>query len=171
MSVQFRSLVNEVMNDADYNSRVARDELIKRSVRDKELRDELLRLGADQMIRSYHTDQRHASEAPSEPQKYEPRETPETPEKQERREKSAERRLFWDRYALYGHKPLKIAGKADLTESERARRVQAAGNIRCADFEAAVNTALPKGKLVGQFYAIDKIIKIAKEHDVIPARK
>lgn len=171
MSVQFRPLVNEVMKDADYNSKGARDELIRRSGRDKELLAELLRLGADQMIRNYFTDQRHASEVASEPEKYATKETPETPEKQQRREKVAERRLFWDRYALYGHKPLKIAGKADLTESERARRVQAAGNIRCADFEAAVNTALPKGKLVGQFYALDKIIKIAKEHDVIPARK
>lgn len=169
MSVQFRGLVNRVMEDNDYNSKSARDDLIKLSSKDKSLRDELLRLGADQLIRSYHTGERRATEATSEPLRYEPRETPETPEKQERKTQNAERRLFWDRYALFGHKPLKLAVNADLRASEQSRRAQAAGNIRCADFEAAVNHDLPKGKKVGDFFAVSKIIEIAKKHNVIPS--
>ena len=168
MSAQFRSLVDGVMEDCKYNSKAARKVLIGLSSTDPELRDELLYLGADQLIRNYHTGQRHLSEAAAEMEKYTPRETPETPEKQQRRAKSAERRLFWDRYALFGHKPLKVAEKGDLTESERARRAQAAGNIKCADFEAEVNKSLPKGKKVGDFFAVDKIIHIAKKHNVIP---
>lgn len=158
------------MEESDFNSKSARDEIIRLSKRDSELRDELLHLGADQLIRNYHTGQRHAADDAAEPERYGARETPETPEKEARRENNAVRRLFWDRYALYGHKPLKLAVQADLRDSERARRAQAAGNIRCADFEAEVAKSLPKGKKVGDFFAVTKLIEIAKKHNVIPPK-
>lgn len=171
MSVQYRALVNEVMEDADYNSKEARNALIKRAAKDHVLRDELLKLGADQMIRDYFAGQRRGHAEASEPESYSARSTPETPEKQKSRERNAERRLFWDRYALFGHMPLKVAGKIDLRESELARRKQAQGNIRCADFEAALGADLPKTKKVGEFFAITKIIEIAKVHNVIPTAR
>jgi hypothetical protein len=171
MSVRFRSLVNRVMDDNEYNAKTARDVIVELSAKDAALREELLYLGADQLIRSYYTGQRRIAEETAEPQKYEYRDVPETPEKQAKRVRNAERRLLWDRYALFGHKPLRVAEKADLKESERARRAQAAGNIRCADFEAAVNEGLPKGKKVGDFFAISKIVELAKAHNVIPSSR
>lgn len=160
--------VRSIMAECRFNSKTARDRLVALSTTDDILRDELLRRGADQAIRDFHSAGRRATVEETEPELYTPRAVEQTAQLEQRRQEKIERRLFWDRYALFGHMPLKSAKVMDLRDSALARRKQAAGNIRCADFEDDLMKKLKgQDKNVGQFFTSNKIIEIAKAHNVI----
>lgn len=79
----------------------------------------------------------------------------------------AERIEFAERYSLWGHQLLRDASRADLEESARQRRSQAAGNIRRARFEEALAKAMGASrKTVGAFFKPEDIERLASKHHV-----
>ena len=159
------SRVERAMEQTNYNTKRARELLIDWSARDVELRQALVILGAQQAIRDfYHTERRHALDGDKSTGH---NVTVPTPEMLERKERKMERRLFWDRWALYGHKPLRLATKGDLVESVSSRHKMAAGLTAAAEFEATIaKKMIDEKKQVCQCFSVDQLIKIARRHNV-----
>lgn len=166
-------LVTSAMSDTQFNSKAARQLLIDWSESNVDLRAELVFFGADQLIRNIVHSERHAAspspEAAREERAEADRRTQLSPvELTERLEQKTNRRLFWDRYALFGHLPLREATRPDLAASISSRKKQAAGNLACADFEDRVRLKLKNDThKVGDVLKVDSLMKIAKECNVI----
>lgn len=155
-------IVKRVLADSDYNSKDAADELATLAKEDVDLTDKLVMLGAEQAIRSFYTGERRGAMTTPVPSIDDPAETA------SRQIAKQERRLFWDRYALFGQIPLQSAKQLDLRDSVNKRRQQAKGNLQCAAFEEDIMKRMKDRKVtVGQTFAISKIIEIAKAHHVI----
>lgn len=162
-----RIYTREAMEAVDFNSKQAVDFLIHLAESDGDLRVMLLKLGAEQAVRSYFHQERKAPVAPT--VKLPTVENPvEAAERVERQEEKVRRRLFWDRYALFGHMQLKVAKRPDLRSSINNRKKQIAGNQRCVDFESDIMGRLSNDKTrVEQQLKIAEVIEIARTHDVL----
>lgn len=155
------ALVRRLLEESDFNSKDAADSLASEAQRDVDLTDELVRLGAEQAIRNFYSGERRVA-VHSMPTIEDPVETA------RRQTAKQERRLFWDRYALFGQIPLRAAKQLDLRDSVNKRRQQAKGNLQCAAFEEDIMKRMKDRKVtVGQTFAVSKIIEIAKAHHVI----
>lgn len=167
-----RNRAREALEASGFNTKKARDRLISQAKRDPELEKELLQAGADQIIRNFYSSERRdgsikivippitskiirASGIPS-------------PEAEERQKQKQERRLFWDRYTLFGHTPLRDATRPDLDESVEKRKQQSNGILVCAAFEADISGRLRNDSIIVSKALKDKdIIALAKVHHVI----
>lgn len=166
MSKLLRDAVLKAMEDSGRRPKEAKALLFSRASNDLLLREALIALGADQAVRSYYSTERHA--ASSMARCGVPGIIVETPERAERLRKKANRRLFWDRYALFGQMPLREATRPDLRTSVENRKKQAAGNIICANFESAVAKRLPNDDaIVWKVLGNDKLMELARRHHVI----
>jgi hypothetical protein len=155
-------IVKRVLAENDYNSKDAADELALLAKEDIDLSDKLVTLGAEQAIRSFYTGERRSAMTTPVPTIDDPVEAA------SRQAAKQERRLFWDRYALFGQISLRSAKQLDLRDSVNKRRQQAKGNLQCAAFEEDIMKRMKDRKVtVGQTFAISKIIEIAKAHHVI----
>lgn len=155
-------VVKRVLADSDYNSKDAAEELAALAKEDVDLADKLVTLGAEQAIRSFYTGERRGAMTTPVPSIDDPVDVA------ARLTAKQERRLFWDRYALFGQTPLRSAKQLDLRDSVNKRRQQAKGNLQCAAFEEDIMKRMKDRKVtVGQTFAIAKIIEIAKSHHVI----
>ena len=164
MTDSIKALVMRAMSECDENPKEAKVLLVKWARKDSELMTEILTLGADQAIRSFFQSERKAAAL------YIPTvDLPPTEETRARRAVKVERRLFWDRYALFGQTPLKGARVPDLRDSFNKRRVMAQGNLNCAAFEEdlAKRMGVKSKSTVGGFFHVDKVIELAKAHNVV----
>lgn len=168
---ELRGLVVKAMADAKYNTKDARAMLVDWAESNPDLQAELIFLGADQVIRDIVHSERHVSTpAPTREERAQAeRDTMVSPlEMEERVKLKAERRLFWDRYALFGHLPLREATRPELHASVDSRTKQAEGNLACADFEKAVARQLKSDTAqVKHVLKNDALLKLARKHDVI----
>lgn len=162
-----RIYTREAMEAVEFNSKKAVDFLIHLAESDGDLRAMLLKLGAEQAVRSYFHQERKAPLAPV--VKLPTVENPvEAAARVERQEEKVRRRLFWDRYALFGHMQLKVAKRPDLRNSISNRKKQIAGNQRCVNFESDIMGRLSNDKArVEQQLKITEVIEIARTHDVL----
>ena len=165
----------EAMRETNYDDKAAATLLVFWSQADHDLHAMLIKLGADQAVRSYFTHERKAP--PEEPRIIVPS-SPElraavrsplsTAERVERQDEKVRRRLFWDRYALFGHMQLRAARRPDLRTSISKRAKQIEGNQRCLNFESDIVSHLKNDKLrVDQHFKITEVIEIAKAHNVL----
>lgn len=158
--------VRSTMKAAEYQEEVAYRRLLRMSQTSAELRDALVALGIKQSIRDF----RHAGR---------PVVIVEEPDGPKRNGSVAhvdpetlyarvEQRLFWDRYTLYGGKPIREATRDDLLASVEARTAQANGNIVRADFEKSIARRLINegNKIVGTILSNDVVTEIAKKHKI-----
>jgi hypothetical protein len=134
-----------------------------RSRSDHDLREVLVKYGAEQALRNYFSEERRQSIfIPKNPLMDDPEEIA------ERKDAKMRRRMFWDRYALFGQMSLRSAKRPDLRDSISKRKQQAAGNLRCAAFEEDIMRGLKDERTrVDQQFTIDKIIEIATTHNVV----
>jgi hypothetical protein len=114
-------------------------------------------------LRNYCTEERRQSiSIPKNPLMDDPEEVA------ERKDAKMRRRMFWDRYALFGQMSLRSAKRPDLQDSISKRKQQASGNLRCAAFEEDIMRGLKDERTrVDQQFTIDKIIEIATTHNVV----
>ena len=110
------AVVRNLIESSDCGSRSAVDQLIALAESDTEIHHVLLKFGAEQAVRDYyHVQRRSFNSAP-------PTLKERNPVKDaERSEQKRKRRLFWDRYALFGHVQLKSATRPDLDASIKNR--------------------------------------------------
>jgi len=113
------------------------------------LRDYLLQLGAQQLVRNVVTSGRSLSgqsvRLPAEAGRL-------------------ARQAFMDTYRLYGGEiTLAAATPRDLADSARQHDAQAAGHNRSAAFERAVGKKIHNGKTVREVFKDDALRDIAKE--------
>lgn len=154
----------EALQASNNDDKKAKERLIKIAQKDHELREALIRLGADQVIRDYFGSERRISINPRE---FRPI-TPQNAEQEKRILQKEERRQFWDRYTLFGHQSLREAYRPDLKESAQKRIVQAEGSLSCAAFEKDMAGRMKNDRItVGRSFTNTKIIELAKVHHVI----
>ena len=163
------AIINDIMEQSDYNGKRAKNALINRAEHDSVLRKYLIHLGVNQAIRDHFHEARRIETSFDEISRYEPRLQNAEPEvHQERQRQKIERREFWDRYSLFGHIPLKVAKRPDLDDSIEKRKIQIAGNIQCTNFEIAVKRRIHDDvTTVGKALKISDLLKLAKQHGVI----
>lgn len=159
-------LVQNLMHENFGNVRDARAALFCEARGNPDVMEALLSLGVDQAIRNYFSAERRAAGEADRAIRKMPEDTDES---RARRIAKVERRLFWDRYALFGQMELKTAKRPDLRTSAMARRKQAAGNIACANFEEDLMRRFGSNSsaTVSQFFKINKVVELAKVHNVI----
>jgi hypothetical protein len=109
--------------------------------RDSDLRQQLARLGAQQVVRSFFSAQRTSAFSMATGRVMA---TLDSPGVADRMAARVARQAFWDAYTLFGMTPIREATKEQLEASAEAREAQAKGELRLAKFERAV-----AGRLVG----------------------
>lgn len=153
----------------NYNTKRAKAAIQLDAQTDRQLHDALLALGVDQAIRDYHHGERRSAmgmAADVEHRTFD--ECRKVPGAEAKLQQKIERRLFWDKWALYGHKPLRIATREDLEESVINRR-KMAGSLRvAAKFEEVVAHGLRHHQKVEERYTVDDLINLARQHRAIP---
>jgi hypothetical protein len=102
---------------------------------DNDLRHQLLRLGAQQVVRSFFTAQRASAMSMATGRVMA---TLGAPDVADRVAARVARQAFWDAYTLFGMTPIREATKEQLEASAAARETQAKGELRLAKFERAV---------------------------------
>lgn len=164
-----KATLEAAIHRADGNGKEAVSVLVRMAERDSEIRTTLIRMGADQAIRDYFSDERRSNKKKDSEKRRERDEEQSEEEREEKREEKRERRLFWDRYALFGQLPLKAAKYSDLRDSLKARRAQAAGNLSCAAFEEEIARRLDRhrDRTVEEHFTVDKLMELARVHHVI----
>ena len=103
--------------------------------RDKDLRQQLLRLGAQQVVRSFFSAQRISAFSMATGRVMA---TLDAPDVADRVAARVARQVFWDAYTLFGMTPIREATREQLQSSAEARETQAKGELRLAKFERAV---------------------------------
>jgi hypothetical protein len=159
--------VRETMRAAEYQEEVVYRRLLRMAQTRGDVRDALIALGIRQVIRDF----RHAGrpvvvqEEPDGPKRSSGGVAHVGPEALFAR---VEQRLFWDRYTLYGGKPIREATRDDLLISIEARTLQAKGNIVRADFEKSIARRLASegNKIVGTVLTNEVVNEIAKKHKI-----
>ena len=135
--------------------------LVKQALRKTSLRTDLLRLGADQLVRNYYRDQRAASFRIATGRVVLGPDTAGG----DRVSSRIARRAFWDTYTLFGMTPIREATKIDLLASAKARATQASGELRHAAFERAVAVKLKNDRVkVSEAMTDIDLQKIAAKH-------
>jgi hypothetical protein len=157
------SVVREIIELDGAGSRSAVERLIQMAADDPEIYKTLIKYGAEQAVRDYYHAQRKTfARAPSPAKQSNP------VQDVERAEQKRKRRLFWDRYALFGHMQLKTATRQHLCSSVESRRLQAAGNLRCAAFEEDIMGRMKDESItVGKQFKSAEVVEIAEKYDVI----
>lgn len=100
------------------------------------LRDDLLLLGAQQVIRDFFSRERQSAMSMAVARAM-------SPAAGDRIAARLRRHAFWESYTLYGMEPIKTATKSDLQDSAKARTTQANGDLVLAKFELTVARRLP----------------------------
>jgi hypothetical protein len=140
--------------------------LVVQSMRDRKLKDNLLRVGADQLVRNYFRDQRKSAFRMAVGRVAANLDNPATAERTSAR---IARQKFWDSYTLFGMTPIRDATRAALLESVAKRTEQAKGDLRCAAFEKAVSFTLKNDKIkVCEAMTDEELQKLAAKCVVIP---
>jgi len=157
------SVVKEIIEGDCCGSRSAIEQLIEIAQINHEIHNILLRYGADQAVRDYYHGQRKVFS-----KSFSVKEPKNQVLDAERSDQKMKRRLFWDRYALFGHMQLKTATRPHLSFSIENRKVQAEGNLRCAAFEQDIMDRMGDDKItVGKRFKSSEIVAIAESHSVI----
>lgn len=123
--------------------------------RDTDLRQQLLQLGAQQVVRSFFGAQRASAMSMATGRVLA---TLDAPEVADRVAARVARQAFWDAYTLFGMTPIREATREQLEASASAREAQARGELRLAKFERAV-----AGRLVGGQRVCDALTSEAVE--------
>jgi hypothetical protein len=71
------------------------------------------------------------------------------------------RREFWEKYTLFGKRPLKTATKVALEDSVKNRRNQVSGNLARADFEERVSKKMNDEQVVQDCWKIQELMALA----------
>jgi hypothetical protein len=121
--------------------------LCKTSARNADLKDALVRYGAQQIIRTFFSQQRSAAMTMAAGRVAANMNNPKV---QERVAARVARVLFWDAYTLFGMTPIKDANKEMLLKSAESREAQANTEMRLAKFERTVAKHLTGTKTVKQ---------------------
>lgn len=157
-----QDFVKSAMERNAHDERKAVNELIALAATDTALRDLMVVAGIKASVRQYFANGRRAW-IPT------PAAEMSAPDLIEKAAQKAHRRLFWDRYCLYGHKPLRAATKSDLLVSMTSRQQQIAGAKRNLGFEADIHKQLKSGdSVVSQELTLKKVEEIARKHNVLP---
>lgn len=156
----FSTTMREALVGCDYKPKETVDRLIALSAIDINVHNALILLGAQQAVRNFFKNERHAGSAPA---------APADPElAASRYGAKVARREFWDRYALFGQTPLKGATRPALDDSVGKRRAMAQGNLQCAAFEEDIMNRMKSDTItVGRSFKVATIIELAKTHNVI----
>ncbi|CAB4189785.1 hypothetical protein UFOVP1288_16 [uncultured Caudovirales phage] len=152
MRLDLRSWVKKALDSSQDRTDVAVEWLVAR--KDADLRDQLIKLGAQQVVRTYFAAQR-ASALSMAPGRVAA--TLDTPEVAERVATRQARQAFWDAYTLFGMTPLRTATKAQLEESAAQREGQARGELRLAKFERAIAARLRNNKCVSDVFTSEEL--------------
>lgn len=156
-------VVRDIIEGGGKCSRFAVDKLIEIARTNPAIHNTLIKYGAEQAVRDYYHSQRRIFNrlAPA-------KESRNPVADAERTEQKRKRRMFWDRYALFGHMQLKTATRPHLSSSIQNRKIQAEGNLRCAGFEQDIMDRMKDDKItVGKQFKASEIVEIAEKHNVI----
>jgi hypothetical protein len=153
--------IRSIILDCAKNTKTARNKLMRASETDADLHSYFLKLGIDQAIRHFFSDERRV--------KFIPPKSNWMPRDETRIQVKLERRLFWERYSLFGQIELAKATKEQLLISASERRRQADGNIACANFESELAKGIKDDlKTVADVFTATKVMELARQHRVIP---
>jgi len=126
------------------------------------LRERLLLLGADQLIRDNYRDARREAMTMARGRVFANIDNAEIGKRIAVR---IARVAFWDSYTLFGQQPLRTATRKMLLESAVAREGQARGEMRNAAFERAVARRLANDSTtVEKSLDVDAVMKIASKY-------
>lgn len=140
MRSDLKECVIEALTHSGDDPGAAVDIIVEWSAHDPSLRDRLLRLGAQQVVRTYYNDQRESAMTMAIGRVAASLDNPDVAQRVAAR---IARKAFWDKYTLYGHIPLKGATKAQLLESIGNRRAQITSEQRNLNFEQLIADRLP----------------------------
>jgi hypothetical protein len=145
----------------DDNPKKAKVWVVKMASKNIELRKNLLRLGADQLVRNYYKNARQSAMSMATGRVLQ---NIDNPTVQTRIAARIARRDFWDLYTLYGMESLKTATKEALIESAQGRQTQANGELRLARFELAIAKRLNPGQRVMDAISVETVEKLAAKY-------
>jgi hypothetical protein len=129
---------------------------------DADLQSILRRLGAQQAVRTFYSDQRASAMTMASGRVLA---SMGTDEMEERTSARIARRAFWESYTLYGHTPIKEATKADLLQSAGMREGQARTEMFLATFERAVAAKLKRDSAcVTEVFTSETLEALAAKH-------
>jgi hypothetical protein len=156
MRTDLREKANAALAQAKDDKETAIDFLLDCAASDKSLMNQLARLGAQQVIRTFYSDQRESAMSMAVGR------TASNLGNAEAAQRTAARMArmeFWETYTLYGNAPLKTATKRDLIKSVENRETQIRTEQRYANFERHVSEHLSDME--------DVVCEHLKEKDVI----
>ena len=139
MRTDLKSWVVKALKSSDDNPQEAIEWL--QNQRDPDLVSMLVRLGSQQVVRTFYSNQRLSAMTMATGRVAA---TLGASELEDRTSSRLARRAFWESYSLYGMTPIKDATKADLLHSASMREQQARTEIFLASFERAVAAKLKR---------------------------
>jgi hypothetical protein len=128
------------------------------SRRDANLKDHLMRLGAQQVIRSFFTAQRASAMTMATGRVMATINDPNVADRVAARQA---RQAFWDAYTLFGMTPIREATREQLETSASQREGQARGELRLASFERDIAVRLKAGRRVCDVFTSEEVAEIA----------
>lgn len=128
------------------------------SRRDANLKDHLMRLGAQQVIRSFFTAQRASAMTMATGRVMATINDPDVADRVAARQA---RQAFWDAYTLFGMTPIREATREQLETSASQREGQARGELRLASFERDIAARLKAGRRVCDVFTSEEVAEIA----------
>jgi hypothetical protein len=128
------------------------------SQKDAGLRSQLLRLGAQQVIRSFFNAQRASAMTMATGRVMATINDPDVADRVATRQA---RQAFWDAYTLFGMTPIREATKEQLETSASQREGQARGELRLASFERDIAARLKAGRRVCDVFTSEEVAGIA----------
>lgn len=161
MRGDLREVVIAALTASRDNPEQALGRIIKTAIADKQMAKTLIYLGAKQALRSYFSQQRESAISTAAGRIAANLENPDI---ELRVSSRLARTAFWEKYTLFGMRPIGDATKEMLIESAESREAQAAGEIRLAKFERAVAARLTRGEIVRHAMSLAQIEKLAAKY-------
>ncbi len=160
MAKGLKEYVDNALDAAGDEPSSAVDVLLQYSETNHHLRDILLHLGAKEAVSRQYREARRSAVAISIGRVMS---NIDREEIEERSSSRMARKAFWEKYTLFGMKPLRVSTQCDLTESAKNRRVVAKSHTMRAEFEDKISTMVSGEEMVCDKMTNTDVEKIAAD--------